>query len=314
MRQVSPKLGPWLIEVHSKIAEMQAGGYKATAIGAREALANTVRAMITEIPEIAWVNDELIYGADYAVPVRIYHPAPAEARPVIVFYHGGGGMAGSVSIYDPIGRKLSAATGHIVVSVEYRLAPENPYPAGVMDAYTAARGVWSALDRRSLPYRQTLCLAGDSAGGALASTVSGRAQFDPSIEIANQILIYPSLDYTLRQASVVENGNNYFLTRERMIWYFDNYLQHGEDRYLVSPLFQTFTPAMPRTLIVSAGFDPLRDEALEYVARLKEAKVPHQHLHLDDMVHAFLFMESLVKEECDSVYQTIANFLNMKPA
>src|SRR5271156_3537685 len=101
-------------------------GYKSTAIGAREALANTVQAMISDSPAIAWVNDELIYGRDYAVPVRIYHPAPAEARPVVVFYHGGGGMAGSVSIYDPICRKLAAATGQIVVSVEYRLAPENP--------------------------------------------------------------------------------------------------------------------------------------------------------------------------------------------
>jgi acetyl esterase len=309
-RQVSPKLAAWLIEVHRQLACMEANGYKPTAISAREALANTVRVMIGESPAIAWVNDELIYGRDYSVPVRIYHPAPAEARPVIVFYLGGGGMAGSVWTYDPICRKMAAATGQIVVSVEYRLAPENPYPAGVTDAYTAARGVWSALDRRSLPYVRTLSLSGDSAGGALASTISGRAQFDPSLKIANQILIYPSLDYTLRHASVVENGENYFLTRDRIGWYFDNYFQHGEDRCLASPLFQEFTDALPRTLIVSAGFDPLRDEALEYLARLKQLGVPHQHLHLDDMVHAFLFMESLVKEECDSVYRTIAEFLD----
>jgi len=310
MRQVSPKLAPWLIDVHAQIAQMNRNGYKPTAIGAREALATTVRAMITQSPDIAWVNDELIYGPDYAVPVRIYHPAPVERRPVIVFYHGGGGMAGSVWIYDPICRKLAAATGHIVVSVEYRLAPENPYPAGIIDAHTAARGVWQALDARSLPYAKSLSLAGDSAGGALASTVSARAQFDPAFNIANQILIYPCLDYTLRQPSVVENGENYFLTLERCGWYFDNYFQHGEDRYLASPLFQEFTNALPRSLIVSAGFDPLRDEALEYVSRLKETGVPHQHVHLDDMVHAFLFMESLVKEECDSLYSTIADFLN----
>ncbi len=310
MRQVSAKLSAWLIEVHSQLAVMKSNGYKPTAIGARESLENTVRAMIRQRPAIAWVNDEIINGRDYDVPVRIYHPAPAQARPVIVYYHGGGGMAGNVSIYDPICRKLAAATGHIVVSVEYRLAPENPYPAGVIDAYTAAHGVWNALDRRSLPYEQMLSLAGDSAGGALASTVSARSQFDPSVKITNQILIYPSLDYTLSQASVVENGTNYFLTRDRLVWYFDNYFQHGEDRHLVSPLFQEFTAALPRTLMVSAGFDPLCDEALEYLVRLKQAGVQHQHVHLDDMVHAFLFMESLVQEECDSVYQTIAAFLN----
>ena len=310
MRQVSPKLAPWLLEVHSRMAAMKAAGYKPTAIGAREALANTVRALLTDSPDIAWVNDELIHGRDYSVPVRIYHPAPAEARSVIVFYHGGGGMAGSVSIYDPISRKLAAATGHIVVSVEYRLAPENPYPAGVIDACTAARGVWDALERRLLPHARQLSLAGDSAGGALASTVSGRAQFDPSLEIANQILIYPSLDYTLRLPSIVENGDNYFLTSERLFWYFDNYLQHAEDRYSASPLFQEITPALPRTLIVSAEFDPLRDEAFAYVRRLKETGISHQHVHLADMVHAFLFMESLVKEECDLLYRTIADFLS----
>src|ERR1700731_986107 len=154
MRQVSPKLAAWLTEVHSQLAVMESNGYKPTAISAREALANTVGAMIAESPVIAWVNDELIYGLENTVPVRIYHPAPAEALPVIVFYHGGGGTAGSVEVYDPICRKMAAATGHIVVSVEYRLAPEDPYPAGVTDADTAARGVWTALDRRSLPYAQ----------------------------------------------------------------------------------------------------------------------------------------------------------------
>jgi acetyl esterase/lipase len=310
MHEISPKLAPWLIEFHSQLAAKKSTGFKPTIISAREALDNIVRTMIKETAAIAWVNDELIDGRDYAVPVRIYHPAPAEARPVIVFYHGGGGMAGSVSIYDPICRKLSATTGHIVVSVEYRLAPENPYPAGVIDAYAAARGVCKSLDNRRLPYTQVLSLIGDSAGGALASTVSARAQFDPSLNIANQILIYPSLDYTLRHASVVENGNDYFLTRDRLIWYFDNYFQHGEDRYLASPLFQQFFAKLPRTLIISAGFDPLRDEALEYVERLKKEGIQHQHVHLDDMVHAFLFMESMVQEECDSVYRTIANFLN----
>jgi acetyl esterase/lipase len=307
--QLNPMLAPWLVELHAKVAAMKTKGYKATAIGAREALGNMARSMLTDIPAIAWVNDELIYGGEYTVPVRIYHPAPTEARAVIVFYHGGGGMAGSVSVYDPICRKLAHATGQIVVSVEYRLAPENPYPAGVVDAFNVARGVWNALDRRSLPYIQSLSLAGDSAGGALVSTISSRAQFDRSLKIDNQILIYPSLDYTLRLPSVVENGENHFLTRERIIWYFDNYFQHGEDRALVSPLSHQCTLALPRTLIVSAGFDPLRDEALEYVDRLRQAGVPHQHRHYDDMVHGFLFMESLIKQECDSVYQTIADFL-----
>ena len=246
--------------------------------------------------------------------MRVYHPAPDQARPVVVFYHGGGHTAGNVTVYDPICRKLASASGHIVVSVEYRLAPENPYPAALIDAYTTARGVWDALDRRQLPYKKKLTLAGDSAGGALASTVSARAQFDYALEIENQVLIYPSLDYTMCHASIEENGTDYFLTKARIAWYFDNYFQNADDRYQASPLYGHFSKKLPRTLLITAGLDPLRDEALQYLAKLKESGVPHEHLYFDDLAHAFLCLEEMVKEECSKVYETVAQFLATESA
>jgi len=310
MHAVSPKLTDWLSQLNQLVRRLQDSGYKATAIGAREALANVTRSLVPEGPAIAWVNDEIIHGRDYSVPVRIYHPAPDQARSVLLFLHGGGHTAGSVSVYEPISRRLAAATGHVVVVPEYRLAPENPYPAGLQDAYAAARGVFAALQARQLPFLPRLSLIGDSAGAALAATVCARSQHDTALQIASQVLIYPSLDYSMSLPSISENAEGYFLNSSRIAWYFDNYFQHGEDRLAASPLHMAMTARLPPTLVVSAGFDPLRDEALAYLKKLQAAAVPNEHLHFDDLVHAFLNMERLLPEECAQTYQQIAAFLD----
>ncbi|AUH53733.1 alpha/beta hydrolase [Chromobacterium sp. ATCC 53434] len=310
MQRLHPNLRPWLDEYNRTARQKADAGYKATAIGAREALAELSRQQVPPGPDIAWVNDDLVPGRDYSVPVRIYHPAPARALPVLVFLHGGGHMAGGVSVYDGINRRLAAASGHIVVAAEYRLAPENPYPAGLNDAFCVAKGIWKTLDERRLPYLQRLSLAGDSAGGALCASVSGKAQHDASLPIMRQVLIYPCVDYTLTQPSVAENGNGYFLTATRASWYFDQYFQHAEDRREASPLYWDFSPRLPATLVITAGLDPLRDEGLLYAGRLQSAGVAVEHLRLDDQMHAFLNMEALVPEVCTLVYHRIGAFLN----
>lgn len=310
MNEVNSKLAGWLNQVNLLTASLVAAGYKPTAIGARDALANVTRLLVKTSTPLAWVNEEIIAGESYDVPVRIYHPSPSEARPVMVFYHGGGHMAGSVSVYDPICRRLAASTGYIVVSAEYRLAPENPYPAGVDDAITVAKGVWQALDDRHVPYIRELTVAGDSAGGALASTVAGRSQAHPEWQIKNQLLFYPSLDYTMSFPSIDENGEGYFLQKSRIDWYFKNYFRAGGNPEQASSLYGPFTANLPRTLIVTAGFDPLRDEGLAYVEKARAAGVEVIHLHFDDLIHAFLNMEDLIPEECDKVYVAINTFLN----
>ena len=310
MHQLDPALAVWLEAYNRELAELVAKGYKATPIGAREALANLTRQMVTSGPDIVWVNDDLVPGRDFTVPVRIYHPNPQRALPVLAFFHGGGHMVGSVSVYDPICRRLAAASQHVVVAADYRLAPESPYPAGLQDAAVVAKGLWQALDARGLPYARELSLAGDSAGGALTSSLSALGQYDASLRIKRQVLIYPSVDYTLSQPSVDENGEGYLLTKARVAWYFDNYFQHAENRLQASPLHGGFSRKLPATLLVSAGFDPLRDEAFLYADKLRAAEVEVEHLHLEGMVHAFLNLEAIVPEVCREVYQRIGAFLN----
>ncbi|MGF1696347.1 alpha/beta hydrolase [Vibrio lamellibrachiae] len=309
MRKVSQKLAPWLDNFNQLVVKLVEGGFKPTATNAREGLANLTKGLVTNIPEIEWVQDDLVAGDDYDVPVRIYHPAPKESLPVIVYYHGGGHMAGSVTVYDPICRKLANATRHIVVSVDYRLAPECPYPAGVNDAYSAVKNVWNTLESRSLKYTKQLSAVGDSGGGALVASVSRKAQFDDSVSIYKQAMIYPSLDYTMDSESIEQNATGYLLQKGKIAWYFDNYFKRNEDRHAVSPLFGEFTNQLPETLMITAEFCPLRDEGTRYYEQVKAVGVNAEHIHFDDMIHTFMNMEDLVEEECAQVYAKIAQFL-----
>ena len=292
--------------------ELLETGFKKTPTNTREGLANLTLLLVTDSPKISWVQDDLVNAPDYAIPVRIYHPTPDASLPVLIYYHGGGHMAGSVTVYDPICRKIAHATQHIVVSVDYRLAPECPYPSGVNDAYNVVKNIWATLDGRGLKYQRHLSIAGDSAGGALCATVAHLSQHDTEIDIRRQAMIYPSLDYTLTSYSTEENAEGYLLVKEKIKWYFDNYFQKGEDRKNASPLYMEFTNQLPETLVITAEFCPLRDEGIAYVEKVKSTGLYVEHLHFDNMIHAFLNLESLVKDECETVYRKIGEFLNLK--
>ncbi|ABV38145.1 conserved hypothetical protein [Shewanella sediminis HAW-EB3] len=309
MRKVSDKLQPWLENFNQQIAILIENGFKPTATNAREGLANLTKGLVTDIPEIAWVGDDLVINDEYDVPVRIYHPAPEKALPVIVYLHGGGHMAGSVTVYDPICRKLANATQHIVVSVDYRLAPECRFPAGLNDAYTVVKNIWSTLDNRKVNYQQQLAVVGDSGGGALVASVSAKAQFDNQVKIDKQVMIYPSLDYTMQSRSIEQNAEGYLLQKGKIGWYFDNYFNAGDDRRKASPLQGEFTDGLPATLVFTAEFCPLRDEGTSYIEKLNKTGVTTKLIHFPDMIHTFMNMEDLVKSECESVYRSITEFL-----
>lgn len=299
----------WLDAYNQGLAQLRQAGYVATVEAIRDGLSSLTATCVTDSPYIARVLDTHASQQSQTVPVRIYHPAPDRPLPVIVFLHGGGHMAGSVAVYDPICRKLSKATQHIVVSVDYRLAPESPYPKGLSDARMVIGQLWPLLEKHKLAYLSTLTLVGDSGGGAMAATLSADYQYDPDVNIHNQVLIYPSLDYTMSQPSVTENGKGLFLQQDKMQWYFDQYFQHGEDRQAASPLFMAKSEKMPRTLMITAEFCPLRDEGVAYVQQLSALGIPTEHFHLDDMIHAYLNLESLVPMQCRATYQKIAEFL-----
>lgn len=310
MRQLHPQLEEWLKKSNALMAMLVAGGYKATPITARDGLAALTKGCVKDVPAVSWVQDDYVDTPDYRVPVRIYHPKPEEALPVLVYFHGGGHMAGSVSVYDPICRKLALAANHIVVAPEYRLAPECPYPAGITDALGVVKYLWRTLDDRGLKHQRRLSVGGDSGGGAMTATVTGRAQFDASLAIRKQVMIYPSLDYTMSTPSIEENAVGYLLEKEKVVWYFDSYFQHGEDRKAASPLFWEFTTRLPETMIVTAEFCPLRDEGVAYVEKARAAGIAVRHLHMPDMIHAFINMEDLVPEACRTMYEAIGDFLN----
>lgn len=309
MRHLHPHLIPWLEAHNALVKKLLAEGFKATPTNAREGLAGMTWLYVKTIPHVAWVRDDYVITPVYHVPVRIYHPKPQEELPVLLYFHGGGHMAGSVSVYDPICRKLALATEHIVVAPEYRLAPECPYPAGVVDACGVVKNIWRTLEGRGLRYRRELSIGGDSGGGALTATVTGRMQFDNGVDIKKQFMIYPSLDYTLSTPGVEENASGYLLQKANVMWYFDSYFQYGEDRKAVSPLFWEFTARLPKTLVITAEFCPLRDEGIRYTEKAIDAGVYTEHLHFDDMIHAFIHLEDLVPDACMKLYSAIGDFL-----
>ncbi|MGB0711954.1 MAG: alpha/beta hydrolase [Gammaproteobacteria bacterium] len=311
-----PALEAFLAKANAVMEARRARGDEHTPVTMRENLDLMTRGFVSAPAEVEQVIDTMVTGSpgDYPVPVRIYHPAPDEARPVIVFAHGGGHMAGSVSVYDGIARRLARASGHVLVSVEYRLAPECPYPAGLEDLISVYTGVYATLERRHVAHQRSLTVMGDSGGAAITASAVHRLATDPAanpaVNIARQVLIYPSLDYSCAQASMHDLGSGYLLELERIQWLFDHYLPPGTDRAAVSPLFMDIPPRYPRTLVIGAGLDPLRDEGGAYVERLRAAGQDAELELFTDMIHAFLNLEDLVPEACQRCYTRIADFLN----
>lgn len=308
MSDVHPNLRAWLNQLNPLVAQQRAQGIEATPQMVRDSLAGLTATFVTTQPEMTTRDLEADLG-DRKVPLRLYDPAPDQALPVLLFFHGGGHMAGSVAVYDPIARKLSQASGCKVLSVDYRLAPEAPYPAGLNDCLDVTRDIWRILDHHQVPVARRLALAGDSGGATYAAAVSQALADDPDHPVDAQILIYPSLDYTMSWPSIHNLGQGYLLEEHRISWYFDHYFQQGEDRRAASPLHQPLPATMPRTLVITAGFCPLHDEGVAYAEKLQSAGHPCELKNYPDMIHAYLNLENLVPDACADTYQRIGGFL-----
>lgn len=278
-------------------------------LSSRAGLAALTKANVsTSEPMAAIINTEVDTG-ERRIPVRIYRPALTGEPKVVVFIHGGGHLSGSVEVYDPVARHLAMATGNIVVSVDYRLAPENPYPAGLSDAKAVIENVWSLLESQHIPYTRQLTLIGDSGGGAFSATLAAYFSREQPGFIHRLVLIYPSLDYTLNWPSVQENGAGKLLDESKIRWYFQQYFRNGEDRKQTSPLYLPLSQDFPPTLVVSGGLDPLRDENFAFVARLQAERIPVQHVHFPGMTHAYLMLEDKVPQEAKATYLAIGEFV-----
>ncbi|MEB2740659.1 alpha/beta hydrolase [Citrobacter portucalensis] len=278
-------------------------------LSSRAGLAALTKANVsTSEPMAAIINTEVDTG-ERRIPVRIYRPALTGEPKVVLFIHGGGHLSGSVEVYDPVARHLAMATGNIVVSVDYRLAPENPYPAGLSDAKAVIENVWSLLESQHIPYTRQFTLIGDSGGGAFSATLAAYFSREQPGFIHRLVLIYPSLDYTLNWPSVQENGAGKLLDESKMRWYFQQYFRNGEDRKQTSPLYLPLSQDFPPTLVVSGGLDPLRDENFAFVARLQTERIPVQHVHFPGMTHAYLMLEDKVPQEAKATYLAIGDFV-----
>jgi acetyl esterase len=242
-------------------------------------------------PAVGAVRSETIAGS---VPVRVYSPDAPLPVPTIVFFHGGGFVMGDLDTHDAIARRLCNDVSAVVVSVDYRLAPEHPFPAGVDDANAAVHWVAAHVtDFGGDPAR--VAVAGDSAGANLAAVAAQLATAD-GIPLAAQLLVYPPTDAGGEYASITENADGYFLTRADMEWFFAHYLGMDLDdpratelavNPLVAPLRAPSLAGLPPAIVATGEFDPLRDEGDAYAAALAAAGVPVEHRQFAGLIHGF---------------------------
>ena len=261
--------------------------------------------------EMQRVGNLDIPGPGGALPVRIYTPGVATtALPIIVYFHGGGWVVGNLDSHDNLCRALAAKTDAIVVSVDYRLAPESTFPAALDDAAAALQ--WVAGNARSFNGDATrIALAGDSAGGNLAAALSLLERDRQGTAIAAQALIYPAVDLSnLDRPSTLQFAKGLFLTRERMAWFIDQYVPDKAARGnpLVSPLLAVDQRNLPPTLVITAEFDPLRDEGEAYAAVLEEAGVEVRSQRFAGVLHGFASMDRWFPEAAQAT-DLIAGFL-----
>jgi len=244
--------------------------------------------------EVYSVEDAVVDGPVGGIPVRIYRPH-AEPAPVHMHLHGGGWVLGNLVTHDADCREICVAADCIVVAVDYRLAPEHPFPAAPEDCYAVA--CWaSALDTELGGKPGPISIGGDSAGGNLAAVVAMMARDRNGPEFALQLLLYPITEPSMNSVSYQENAEGYLLTKTMMTWFWDHYCPDIEQRNnpLVSPLLASDLSGLPPALVITAEFDPLRDEGEAYAERMQAAGVDVELRRFDGLIHAFFSMAGVI--------------------
>jgi acetyl esterase len=250
--------------------------------------------------EMASVTDRTFCGPDCDVPVRVYAPTTEPApRPVLVYFHGGGWVIGDLESHDATVRALAAASGVTIVAVDYRLAPEHPFPAAVHDCLAAVRWVAEPATAAELgidPAR--MAVGGDSAGGNLAA-VAAQELRDSGPPLRFQLLVYPATEMHFSHPSIDENADGYFLTKADMTWFRSHYCPDADwNDPRMSPLLAAddAVRGVAPALVITAEYDPLRDEGEAYAAKLQAAGVDAKVSRYDAVVHGFFSMGDMVPE------------------
>ena len=269
---------------------------------AREMFLNAALANAGDAPLLDTIEDLTIPGLGGPIAARLYVPKEAPVPcPTMLYFHGGGFVLGSVDSHDALCRHLSATSGVQVLSADYRLAPENKFPAALDDALTVARWLLNNFATINADPRR-LAIGGDSAGANLATSV---CRFLGPLEkptLRHQTLIYPMVDLRLLHPSIAMFGEGYRLTADILRWFAKNYVRSSDTvtNPRISPLLAGDLSGLPPALVITAGFDPLRDEGLAYAQALTKAGVPCRHDCFKDMIHGFCNMPGIVPRALDA--------------
>ncbi len=260
--------------------------------------------------------DQKIYYGEHEIPVRIFKKKNApEKQPIIVFYHGGGWVTGDIESYTKVCTDLAKLTNHTIISVDYRLAPECRFPAAPEDCYHATKAVFEEAKRFFGVDEKEITLMGDSAGGNLSAVVSQMARDRGTFKVHKQILLYPATNNDFSEhskfASIMENGSDYFLTRQRLCDYMDLYQSSPKDREnpYFAPLLAEDLSDQPKTMVITAQYDPLRDEGEAYGEKLREFGNDVTIYRMEDTLHGF-FTHSLKLPYVKKCFNMINEFLN----
>ena len=251
-------------------------------------------------PEVASVQDLAASGPHAAIPLRLYRPLGSSSKallPVLVYYHGGGWVIGDLDTHDTLCRELANLTRCAVVAVDYRLAPEHRFPAAVDDCIAATRWVHANANELRLDASR-LAVGGDSAGGNLAAVVALDARDRGDLPIVFQLLIYPATDMQRSFPSHVENAQGYNLTKESMDYFVGHYIADPAQLkdWRASPLLHPNLSNLPPALVLTAGFDPLRDEGAAYAERLTAAGSAASYVLFARQIHGFVPMGRVLDE------------------
>jgi acetyl esterase len=254
--------------------------------------------LLPEKPQVP-VTFQLSVPSGYGpIPARFYRGVRGTTpTSLLVYFHGGGFMLGSLTLYDTTCRRLALAGNCAVLSVDYRMAPETIFPGAVLDAYAATR--WASDNAKLLTIDpKRIAVGGDSAGGNLAAVVAQMAQDSGEFNVALQLLIYPMTDQSREYPSYERNQSGYMLTRKALHWFMDAYIPDHGDRQdpRASPMLRESLAGLPPALIISAEFDPLVDENEAYANKLKEAGVATQYVCFPGMIHPFFTLGGVIED------------------
>jgi acetyl esterase len=255
---------------------------------------------------VADVVDQDIPGLGGPIPIRIYRPSTERPLPVLVYFFGGGWTLGTIDTSDGVCRALTNAVGCVTITVGYRLAPEHKFPAAVDDCYAATEWIGAhAAELGVDPNR--IAVGGDSAGGNLAAAVTLLAR-SRGLRLAHQLLVYPNTDYLSDTPSLRENNDPLLFNRNSSDWYWGHYLASPADGVdpLASPLRAPEHAGLPSATVITAEYDPLRDQAEEYAQRLRDAGVSVTLSRYSGMVHGFFTMSGVLDAARDAVAEAAA--------